>query len=226
MTHQNAVEMMAAERYLLDEMSELERYNFEEHFFDCDECAEEMRLGSRLRSEAAALFPAASASAGQVVQMSDFARRSRPAWVPSLKVAVPWAAAAMLALALTYQVQGPGPGDATLVEQDAQALTPVSLRPATRGAVPVVALPAESGSVALALDVNMGDPGDFIRYQLTRDDGTVLSNGRAQVPAAGTPFLLMVPADKLRTGGPFVLTIGSDDNIGTPSEYPFTAIAR
>jgi hypothetical protein len=224
MTHQNAVETMAAERYLLDEMSEIERYSFEEHFFDCDECAEEMRLGSRLRSEAAALFPAASTSAGQVVEMSEFTRRARPAWVPSLKVAVPWAAAAMLALALTYQVQGPG--DATLVEQDARALTPVSLRPATRGAVPMVTLPAESGSVALALDVNMGDPGDFIRYQLTRDDGTVLSSGRTQVPAAGTPLLLMVPADKLRAGGPFVLTIGSDDNIGTPSEYPFTAIAR
>ena len=31
MTHQQAVQSMAAERYLLDEMSELERHRFEEH---------------------------------------------------------------------------------------------------------------------------------------------------------------------------------------------------
>jgi hypothetical protein len=31
MTHEQAVESMAAERYLLDEMSELERHPFEQH---------------------------------------------------------------------------------------------------------------------------------------------------------------------------------------------------
>jgi hypothetical protein len=222
MTHQNAVETMAAERYLLNEMAELERYNFEEHFFDCDDCAEEMRLGSRLRNDAAALFPVAST--GRVVHSPELSRRWRPAWAPSLKVAVPWAAAAVLALALTNQARVPSGvpsgDDAT------QAIAAVPLRPATRGAVPMVTLPAKGGSVALALDVNLGDPGDFIRYQLTRDDGTQVTTGRVEVPPSGTPLLLVIPADRLRVGGPFVLIVGSDDNIGTPSEYPFNAVAR
>jgi hypothetical protein len=222
MTHQNAVETMAAERYLLDEMSELERHSFEEHFFECDECAEEMRLGSRLRNHAGTLFSAAST--GQIVSAAEFSRRRRPAWIPSLKVAAPWAVAATLALALTYQVRGPG--NAPIVQDEIAALAPVSLRPATRGAVPPVTLPAKGGSVALALDVNLGEPGDFIRYTLTRDDGTEIASDRTQVPAKGVPLLLVIPADRLRAGGSFVLTIASDDNIGTPSEYPFVAVAR
>ena len=63
MTHAQAVATHAAERYLLDEMPELERYTFEAHFFDCDECAESVRTGALMREGVAAgLMPAASPS--------------------------------------------------------------------------------------------------------------------------------------------------------------------
>ena len=51
MTHQQALDTMAAERYLLDEMTKLEKHAFEEHFFDCSDCATEVRLGERIRVE-------------------------------------------------------------------------------------------------------------------------------------------------------------------------------
>ncbi len=51
MTHQQALDTMAAERYLLDEMTEIEKHAFEEHFFDCDDCAHEVRLGEQIRVE-------------------------------------------------------------------------------------------------------------------------------------------------------------------------------
>ena len=49
MTHQQAVDTLASERYLLDEMSELERHAFEDHYFSCGECAEDVRAGAVMR---------------------------------------------------------------------------------------------------------------------------------------------------------------------------------
>ena len=52
MTHQQALDGLASERYLLDEMTEVERFEFEAHYFDCVDCAEDVRLGDRIRQEA------------------------------------------------------------------------------------------------------------------------------------------------------------------------------
>ena len=49
MTHADAIRTLAVERYLLDEMPEIERFAFEEHFFDCAECADDLRAGSTMR---------------------------------------------------------------------------------------------------------------------------------------------------------------------------------
>src|SRR5277367_1162277 len=43
MDHEEAVRRGAIEKYLLDEISQPERDEIEMHFFDCQECAEEMR---------------------------------------------------------------------------------------------------------------------------------------------------------------------------------------
>ncbi len=54
MTHEHAVNTMASERYLLEEMSELERHAFEEHFFSCPDCAEDLRTAELMRAGARA----------------------------------------------------------------------------------------------------------------------------------------------------------------------------
>jgi hypothetical protein len=48
MDHASAVETYAAERYLLGELSDAESEAFEEHYFDCATCAEDVRHGSQL----------------------------------------------------------------------------------------------------------------------------------------------------------------------------------
>lgn len=42
MNHEDAVKSMATERYTLDEMEPAERNAFEEHFFDCSFCADDV----------------------------------------------------------------------------------------------------------------------------------------------------------------------------------------
>jgi hypothetical protein len=57
MTHSEAVETMATERYLLDELTPELRDAFEEHFFECQECAMDVRAGSLFLDEARAQLP-------------------------------------------------------------------------------------------------------------------------------------------------------------------------
>jgi hypothetical protein len=52
MDHGEALEMMAAERYLLDELTPDERDAFELHMFGCQECALDLRAGAAFISEA------------------------------------------------------------------------------------------------------------------------------------------------------------------------------
>ena len=57
MDHIQAVEGMAAERYLLDELTPEVRDAFEEHVFDCPECAMDLRAATAFVEEAKAQLP-------------------------------------------------------------------------------------------------------------------------------------------------------------------------
>jgi hypothetical protein len=46
MDHQEAIRLTATERYLMDELSPELRDQFEEHFFDCAECASDVKTAS------------------------------------------------------------------------------------------------------------------------------------------------------------------------------------
>jgi hypothetical protein len=47
-THERAIENLTAERYLLDDLSDVERDAFEEHYFDCVVCADTVRAGATM----------------------------------------------------------------------------------------------------------------------------------------------------------------------------------
>ncbi len=74
MDHNEAVQQMASERYLLDELTPEVRDAFEQHVFDCMECALDLRAGSAFVLEAKAQLPGLAA-----------APRPQPAPSPSLK---------------------------------------------------------------------------------------------------------------------------------------------
>src|SRR5450432_65658 len=63
MDHSEAVQQMAAERLLLDELTVEERDEFEEHLFDCPECALDLRSGVAFVNEAKVQLPQLIASA-------------------------------------------------------------------------------------------------------------------------------------------------------------------
>lgn len=67
MNHEQAVQEMSTERYLLDELSPEQREAFEEHMFECQECAFDVRAGNVFLSEAKVQLPAVVAAAAPEV---------------------------------------------------------------------------------------------------------------------------------------------------------------
>ena len=57
MNHSEALQQMAAERYLLDELTPDAREAFEEHLFDCPECALDLRAGAAFVEAAKTQLP-------------------------------------------------------------------------------------------------------------------------------------------------------------------------
>jgi len=175
MTHNDAVENYATERYLLGEMTEAERQSFEAHYFECEPCADDLRAGSRMRDGVAAGLLVAPA-----------VRTSRP--VRTYSHYVSWAAAASLALVAGYE--------GMLLRQQPpmapQALAPVTLRAATRGAEAEVPVTAGATAVTLAVPLDVA-AGTAIRYEVRSADGRVAASGTTDAPAGGAPLLVMLP---------------------------------
>jgi hypothetical protein len=202
MNHLQAVETLAAERYLLNEMTEGERDAFEDHFFACVECAEDVRLGALMRDGARAGF--AGPPQTQPVRPRPLAPSARRAWFRRPSVALPWAMAAMLAMVAGYQALWVVP--ALRRQTDPQALAPVMLRPASRGSDPVVSLGGRD-VVGLAVDASVADLAGDLAYDLRSADGNPIATGRTAAPPAGTPLLLLIPTSRLSPPGRYVLSL-------------------
>jgi hypothetical protein len=204
MEHRGAVETLASERYILGEMSEVERDAFEEHFFSCQICADDVLVGDRMRTgvRAALAKPAAPVVAKRRWQTA---------------VVIPWAAAATLALVAGYQTLRPtGPGGTLTAPM---ALAPMTLRPATRGEAPTINA-APGGVVTLAIDLGAARYDRSLTYQIRSERGELSGSGSAAVPSPGAPLLLLIPSSVFGTSGRYTLTLG-DAGSSQLLEYNF-----
>ena len=93
---------MAAERYLLNELTPDAREAFEERFFDCPECALALRAGDACVEEAKAQLPAL-AGARPAPAPSRSLKIKREWWLSWLQPAFAAPAFAMLLLVVGYQ---------------------------------------------------------------------------------------------------------------------------
>ena len=130
MEHEEAERTQAADRYLLDELSPEAREEFEEHYFGCAACADEVRTGMLFRANAKAVYK----------EDRPRARWRWPAWLGARPaMAASWAAACAVLAFTGYQ-------NYQLHEKLNQATAPQSygsfpLRSATRGEEPVLRAP-------------------------------------------------------------------------------------
>jgi predicted anti-sigma-YlaC factor YlaD len=208
MDHNRAVESQAVERYLLGEMTPEERDVFEEHFFACEDCANEVRAGARFRANSRQILPEFPGHKAEARE-----KRFWNWWRPP---ALAWATAA-LAVVVVYQAAIQMP---SLRRQlGAQAVPALALHANTRGE----SLPRVSASTGLFL-VYFDLPGPAAAsYQcvLTDASGKVVDN----FPAASHPNEpLNVLLDRSRLApGRYTLTLKkSMPETGTlPSQFLF-----
>ena len=219
MDHQQAIATHAAERYLLNELGDADRDAFEEHYFTCATCAEDVKTGALMREgvRAGLIDTAADTRSAKVVPIES-RRRSMTA------VFVPWAVAASLALVAGYQALWVVPG----LRQDAvgpTATVPLLLKPASRGEVPAVT-PSNSGVIAFSLDLNSAaEAGAPLTYDLRTVDGQTVVSGAVTAPPAGSPLLLVIPAARVASPGVYTLMIGGKGDSTPVAEYRF-AVAK
>lgn len=209
MDHSEAVEMMATERYLLGELSAEQREAFEAHYFECYECALDVRAESAMLAEMKVQLPQMEKSASNVAgrpvapkpepKQRDWFAWVRPAW------AVP--AFAALLMVLGYQNLATIPGLRSAA--DAPRVTPWStLHVGTRaGAQTPVRADRKTGAVLLIDDVpNDGNYASFT-FELTNPQGKLFWSKTVKAAANGEAAMsLTIPGRGLQEGA-YTLTI-------------------
>lgn len=207
MTHTEAVDTYAAERYLLGEMTEAERQAFEAHYFECETCADDLRAGNLMRDGVAAGLLAVSGT-----------RTERPSRTFTY---VSWAAAASLALVAGYE--------GMLLRQQpritAQALAPVTLRAATRGAEAVVPVTAGATAVTLAVPLEV-EAGTALDYEVRAADGKIAASGTAEAPGGGAPLLVLLPLWTVAPETHYIFAVQRSADRSAIDQFGFVVRAR
>jgi hypothetical protein len=214
MTHDQSFKTNAPERYLLGEMSELEKHTFEEHFFSCEDCAESVRLGAVLAGNSHAAF-----AQEPVVQ-----RERSPSWLDWLRVPVlaPSLAAAVLACLAAYQglVQIPGLKDG----YTAQSIEPVSLRSASRGTELSVPVAQRPGFFSVGVLLAAEPQGGPVSYTLVDSSGRQVTAGNAPAPAPGRSLILLLPNNAVHADNRYTLRLAqASRDLG---EFPFIVMRK
>jgi hypothetical protein len=222
MDHSQALSSHASERYLLGDMSEPERFDFEAHYFDCGECAADVRAGDAFARAVRAVSaqPVSAdhvAHARQPLVMRDHRESGsrRFAWLTPAAL-LPMAASVMLAALVGYQSLVTIPG-----LRSSRALSQIVLRAAARGDEQTIALQRDQPYTVLSLDVNAADPGTPLVYEVSPLNGAVRTKGAAKAPPPGLPLLVLIPNPDLDRAGPWTMVLRTPQ--GTEiSRYPFS----
>jgi anti-sigma factor RsiW len=227
MEHEQAVRNLAVECYLLGEMTPGERDAFEEHYFECAICGEDVRAASQFLRDMKGIFEAGRAQAA----VTGKAREPRPTrWIWPAWLQPQLAAAAIVVLAAVAGVEtwSTIPG---LRRQVEEANTPriakyQVLRPQTRGAATALNVPA-GGSAVLVFDLP-----EFPRLLSARGLKFVVksADGRAVFEVAGgslepgDPVTLSIPQLDLPAGN-YTLFVETAPETGKGGQalgqYPF-----
>jgi hypothetical protein len=219
MDHTRATATGAAERYVLGDMTPQERDDYEAHFFDCAECADEVKNAAVFLDNAKPLLVNAEPARWP---------GSRASFVPLPFVAL---AAAVVFVVAGYQALVVVPN---LRDQlrDAQRLQPASWHflSVSRGDAPVITV---TGRERIGVTLSRSFDRSFPFYLCEVRDATgrvVLSE---VIPAArpGDELQILLPTDGLQSGRAVIAVAGLESASNrTPATdyalYPFTLERR
>jgi len=208
MNHQDALREMAVERYLLGELSGASLDSFEEHLFECAECAADVKAGTTFVDAARAeLSVPQRVIVSQVESVSRWLSRLMSPWVLA-----PALAACLLVMAFQTFILQP-----RMRMEVARAQTPAVLNPLVLanagprgGSIPEIVAP-EHGDFAISLDVPTSGSFSSYRCSLYNPDGTLVWQTTVSPEQARDALLIRVPTDRVKEGLSVFLIQGLSD---------------
>ncbi|CAN5747888.1 hypothetical protein BH10ACI4_BH10ACI4_00810 [soil metagenome] len=197
MNHAEAIRDMAVEQYLLGELSGASLESFEEHLFDCQECAAELKAGAMFVEAARLeLHEPTKVSVPAISKVSSWT-----SWFTNPWVLAPALAACLLVIAAQTLVVMP-----RMKQELAQAQAPAVLNNlvlANAGArgdsVAEIAAP-QHGSFLLSVDIPAR--GEFGSYQcsLYAPSGSLVWKTTVSRDQTNDALLIHIPTDKTEAG--------------------------
>lgn len=230
MNHSEAITQMAAERYLLDELGPDARDQFEEHLFDCSECALDVRAGDLFIREAKVQLPelvAADEAKASKARVGVKPARERRDWFAWLRPAYLAPAFAMLLGVVAYQNFVTLPGLREVANEP--RLAPLTaVRGATRGDGHQTLKTTRKLGLALPVDLLPTDmpAASFVSYSftLTGPNGKVAWKATIPAPADDSRQMSLGIPGKLLSNGTYTVTvagIGPDGERTDTERYVF-----
>lgn len=220
--HQEAIEEHLAERYLLGEMSADDAERFEQHFFECPDCASAVEEGQVLLAN--------GREAVRSLQRSSEIREARPSlwtslmhWLSRPAGFVPVAACLFLAGLAAYQNTVTIPG-LRRVRDAARVVPAFQLIAASRGEGSTITVPRGASSFIVSVDVPPDAQFSIYECELNASGRSVFRL-TAPAPAANQPLTILIPAREL-TSGMFDLVLSGVEADGQKrnrvSVFPFS----
>jgi hypothetical protein len=206
MDHVEALKRQAAERYLLGELSVRENEEFEEHYFDCQECARDVETGALFVDNATAIFRE-EPRASPVPAPEETKPRRRildlftDLWRSPLAAAPAFATVALAALCgFQGLVLIPGLRHSVAELSSPHAVDEFAVFEMTRGEPGVI--PVRSGAVTVNLRIDPTWGGGFPEYRLELWDsaGKRRAAWDASAPESGRPMLIGLSPRSLGPG--------------------------
>ena len=227
MNHDEAIRLKAAEKYLLGELNAELRDQYEDHYFGCSECAQDVRIGAVFVDNARDLMGASPA--GEIVA------KHRPAdslgwWSALLRPAFAVPALAALLLVAGYQNVITIPHLKTALSQadTAQTLPSFSLITGdSRGGAPLAVTVPAGKPFSFFVDI---PPGSYASYlcEFQSESGTPELSVTVSAADAKRTVQLLIPPGRLAPGKHVLVVRGLDsqgkphaDKMGVAS-YPFS----
>jgi hypothetical protein len=219
MEHSEAVGKMAAERYLLDELTPDEREAFEEHLFDCPECALDFRAGAAFVDEAKAQLPELTATLPAAApSTTEKPKVKENNWLWWWRPAFAAPAFAALLIVLGYQNLVTFPALRSTVNQP-RLLPSVPLHGATRGGGHLSVTADRKHGVALPISLSqLAEPAAYSSYSFDLFDPQekLVWSGVVAAPAegesTGQQLSLVIPGGMLRNGAYALMISGTAPN--------------
>ena len=193
MEHHQAAAILASERYVLDELTVAERDAFEEHYFTCAICAQEVKDLSVLKVAWKDASPQRRLAQERTVSEPADRKQGLFSWSwwlrPQFAFLIP---CALVAAVLGAVWQGTQKRETI----EPQVIAAVMLRPESRGEVTTLT-PGQSGPFVL-LECDVPLEARDISWELRRaGSDEILRHGVAKAPEPGATLKLLIPSSVL-----------------------------